>query len=166
LCAAFLAQPAVSLAQQPEAAAQPDTEYTAKGKRDPFVDLLPKDLPPGALPVAEDENLEPPEMKIQGIFWGGKFSQAIINDKVYKAGDVLENATIVRIEKEGVTIRLGSREFRVAAPASEVAPSTTSPEAAGQQGKGLDLMRADTEPDNVLKPGSVNEYKEDDHDIF
>ncbi|MDD5347742.1 MAG: hypothetical protein PHT59_03920 [Candidatus Omnitrophica bacterium] len=103
---------------QDEVVAGPDVSYAAADRRDPFKDSLPIDLPMTVEPAAED--VKPPEMTIQGIFWGGQFPQAIVNEKIIKVGDTIQEATVVGIDKEGITIRVSNREFRMPAPGSQV----------------------------------------------
>lgn len=81
----------------------------------PFKSLLPEKKP--ALEI-EIETVEPeveikaPDIKIQGIVWGGRFPQAIINESVIKEGDILPEAiTILEIKPQEVVVLFKSKIF-------------------------------------------------------
>jgi hypothetical protein len=61
--------------------------------------------------VVQEQPKELPNFTVQGLVWGGVFPQAIINDQVVKKGDVLGDAKIVEIGKEGVTVLFGNKEY-------------------------------------------------------
>lgn len=96
---------------------RPTVEYKAEGLEDPFESkeekAEQKDTPKRTAP---ERPL--PEFKIQGIIWGGPIPQAIINEKVLKLNDIIEEARIVGIGKEGVTVIFDGREYKIAAPAA------------------------------------------------
>jgi hypothetical protein len=100
---------------------QSDFNYAAeKDKlRDPFKTYIEPPAvaagPTGPDGSAEPE-IKPPELKIQGIFWGGAFPQAIVNGRVVRVNDQIEGAVISRIAKEGITIKIGYKEFIYNAP--------------------------------------------------
>ncbi|MFH1772455.1 MAG: hypothetical protein ABH872_06525 [Candidatus Omnitrophota bacterium] len=82
-------------------------------QENPFEPQLPKKMlpvEPGKLPTPE-ENL--PELSIEGVLWGTKIPQAIIEGEVYKEGDVLNNldVKIKRIEGNTVIFLYKDREF-------------------------------------------------------
>ena len=103
--------------------AQPHAEalYTAQALRDPFESLLPRapssghgasepiqaggqqPQAAGAQPMAPAP-IAPPNLRIQGIVWGNAQPQAIINNTVYGVNDVVEGATIVAIDRGGITV--------------------------------------------------------------
>ena len=96
---------------------KPQLEYTAYSQRDPFEDYL----------AQEDEKkdqaevgtvVEPPPLKVQGVVWGGEVPQAIVNNKVVKKGDVLQEAEIIDISKDGVNVLYKNRVFLLSSPAS------------------------------------------------
>ena len=101
---------------------RPVIEYSSGDLRDPFGDLLqlaiekeqkakevqdvvaaPKDSTEPAKPMPSLD-----KFKVQGVIWGGKFPQAIINNKILGVGDLIEGAEIVSIEKKGITLRMMS----------------------------------------------------------
>jgi len=59
---------------------------------------------------------------VQGLIWGGSLPQAIINDKVVSAGDVIDGVSIVGIDKDGVEVSFDKRNHRLASPAIEAVP--------------------------------------------
>lgn len=89
---------------------RPKVEYKSGQLRDPFQEFIVKDKNKEDLTLAqEEENSMGPDailekLQIQGMIWGGKFSQAIINDKVLTVGDSIEGAQILSIDKQGVTL--------------------------------------------------------------
>jgi len=91
---------------------RPPVQYEAFQLRDPFKSALPKKGGVG------DEDLKggPPALSVTGVLWGSKVPQAIINGKVVKAGDVIQNAEIIAIDKEGVTVRYGDQEYLIDSP--------------------------------------------------
>jgi hypothetical protein len=98
---------------------KPDVSYKANGLRDPFKspvvsEMLTQQDNPN--PVAPEVSL--PELRIQGVFWGADFPQAIINDKVVKVGDEVSGAQIVSIDKDAITVFFVNRQFKILSPAS------------------------------------------------
>ncbi|MDD2688762.1 MAG: general secretion pathway protein GspB [Candidatus Omnitrophica bacterium] len=110
---------------------RPYIEYRAEseGIRDPFRGLDQTLTSEGTtmLPV---ENQEPlPTLTVQGIVWGARFPQAIINNKVVKAGDTIEGKVkIVNIDKEGVMVIFNGRQYNLAAPAAGYSSDNKSKE--------------------------------------
>jgi len=92
-------------------------EYTAEDLEDPFkeeevvIEAPPVETPPEKKPL--------PELKIQGIIWGGIFPQAIINNKIIKKGDVIDEARVVDINKDGVVLLYQGEEYKLPSPALE-----------------------------------------------
>lgn len=92
-------------------------EFTGTEYRDPF------ELPPGlrlpvAPPVSEVEPMPEAEIElsgiiIQGIVWGPKRPQAIINGEVYEKGEVVGEVKIIDIDKDGVTLLYKDRVILV-----------------------------------------------------
>lgn len=99
--------------------ARPVMEYKSDKLRDPFKRYLVKEEP-RALPQ-ENIDLTKPELdlsklKVQGIIWGAKIPQAIINDKVLTIGDLIEGAEILSIDKKGITLSFNGAVLDLAAP--------------------------------------------------
>ena len=90
----------------------PKVEYTGQGLRDPF--QSPFEL---YKPVEEPEEKPPPvigglsHLEVQGIIWDSKIPQAIINNTVVKAGEVIEGAEILAIRKEGVYVLYEGKQY-------------------------------------------------------
>lgn len=93
---------------------RPQVKYESSGLRDPFRSYLIKDQP-GAVSLDKSKiNLD--AFKLQGVIWGGKIAQAIINNQVVVAGGVVDGASVLRIEKEGVTLNISGQVVNLAAP--------------------------------------------------
>jgi hypothetical protein len=99
---------------------RPVMEYKSTNLRDPFITYLAKDEPV-QVQVAENQDIPKPEfdlskLKLQGVIWGGRLSQAIINDKVFRVGDLVEGAEIVSIDKKGVILNFNGLTLNLSAP--------------------------------------------------
>jgi hypothetical protein len=97
---------------------KPGVSYTAENLRDPFANPVMSEMSPNSgesSANAPEVNL--PVMKVQGIIWGGKFPQAIINDKIVKVDEKIEGAQVLSIEKDSVTVFFGNKQFILSAPA-------------------------------------------------
>lgn len=113
-----------SIALAEEAAAEgvivrPVVEYKSGKLRDPFRTYFVKE----EIKESSQENLDLPKpefdlskLKVQGIVWGGRSPQAIINGQVLSVGDLIEGAQIVSIEKKGITLSFVGAIFDLAAP--------------------------------------------------
>lgn len=106
----------------PAIKARPNLEYKAGDLRDPFqeypIEEEKIEVIPGVEAPKPEEVVTPPALTIQGIIWGGRFPQAIINNKVVRIGDVLEEAEITDISKDGVIITFKNRQFNLSSPAA------------------------------------------------
>ncbi len=101
---------------------RPSIEYKGEDLKDPFESNLteeekPSEQQPGqGMMGTELGKIQ--ELKVQGIIWGGANNQAIVNNKVVKVGDTLEDvAKVVKIEKDGVTIFYAGRPYKISPPA-------------------------------------------------
>ena len=111
---------------------RPTVTYSSENKKDPFqgpvkeiVTPVQSSAPtPLTAPESRPETLKPPELEVQGIIWGGRLNQAIINKSVVKVGDTIEGAQIIKIEKGGVVVSFGKKEFLLVSPAG----GTSTPE--------------------------------------
>jgi len=92
-------------------------EYKAEGLKDPFQEEEIE------APVPERKRALP-SLTIQGIVWGGSFPQAIINNKVVRAGDTIEGVEITDINKNGVTVFFENQKYTlsVSSPVSQRKP--------------------------------------------
>ena len=59
----------------------------------------------------EEEKITPPSFMISGIVWGNAPARAIIDSKVYKVGDFIKEAKILKIDNSGIHIIYKEREF-------------------------------------------------------
>jgi len=92
------------------AISRPVVEYKSGNLRDPFRPLT----------VAREMKTEQEKkvdliqagsdlgnFKVQGIIWGGRFPQAIVNNRVVIVGDTIDGAEILSIDKNGITLSSG-----------------------------------------------------------
>ena len=77
--------------------------YDSGKRRDPFVPLQGDDLASAASVSAG--------VKLEGIIYDpSDQSMAILNGKTYQAGDIVGDATVLRIKKDHVVISVGGEE--------------------------------------------------------
>jgi hypothetical protein len=99
--------------------ARPVMKYKSENLRDPFKSYLIKEEPKQA-PQENMDSTKPQldlgKLTVQGIIWGAKIPQAIINNKVLTIGDLIEGAQILSIEKKGITLSFNGEIFDLAAP--------------------------------------------------
>jgi len=84
-------------------------EYKSSGLRDPFQTYIIKekkgqnayDISPTDLSKSK---VDFSALKVQGIIWGVKTPQAIINNIIYNLGDKIEDAEIIGIDNKGVSL--------------------------------------------------------------
>ena len=123
LCSAAWAQEDI-----PEAIAnrQP-VEYKSEGLRDPFQTYIVKEKKVDTQQQKKAElaqwETKLNELKVQGIIWGTKMPQAIIDNNVYIVGDKVDNAEIVSINNKGVDLMTAAGVINLAAPGQGEVPS-------------------------------------------
>lgn len=107
-------------AQEIEPISRPEFEYNAESFNDPFADYLPKHVVAAAEKTGiSEETLERlRNLQVQGIIWGSDLPQAIISNRVVKVGDTLEGGRVSAISKEGVTVVIEDREFKLGSPSN------------------------------------------------
>lgn len=71
-------------------------------------------------PVSAAPKVPLPKFTIQGIVWGGEVPQAIVDNKVVKPGDTIDNVHIVDINKEGIDIFFNGAQYTLPSPAAAV----------------------------------------------
>jgi len=102
-----------------EVITRPVMEYKSDNLRDPFKSYLIKETVK-ELPSKSSDSIKPKldldKIKVQGIIWGVKTPQAIINDKVLTIGDSIEDAEIVKIEQNGIIVNFNGEMFVLAVP--------------------------------------------------
>lgn len=98
---------------------RPKREYRADDLRDPFRGYEEKKEKPAEFVPPPPQQIEQPlpNLEIQGVIWGGRILQAIINNKIVKIGDVIEGVQIVNINKDGITVLFGGKEYNLSSPA-------------------------------------------------
>lgn len=93
-------------------------EYKAGDLKDPFQPLKKREGETREQIPKEQIRVTPlPDLVIQGIVWGGRLPQAIINNEVVKIGDTIEGVRIIDISKDGVIISFGNQQYNLLSPA-------------------------------------------------
>ncbi len=118
--AAFLSQSRGQEQNETKKSLKPEVTYGAGVFRDPFKSPIQPEMlinPGDTGPSTPEGPL--PALEVQGVFWGASFPQAIINDKVVKAGDTVDGARIVSIEKDFITVSFVNRKYKLSSPALE-----------------------------------------------
>lgn len=95
-------------AREQDLIVRPKVEYRASSLRDPFTGMMIHENAGKDTSVAETPL---PNLTVKGIIWGGRFPQAIIDNKVLGVGDSIQGARITAIGKEGVTLLFGGKSF-------------------------------------------------------
>lgn len=81
--------------------------YEGKRYRDPF-----KSLMPGKVSKEKTgEVASAPKLLLEGLLWNAVPPRAILSGEVVEAGDILQGVEVLRISKEGVTVRQSGVEF-------------------------------------------------------
>jgi len=96
---------------------RPKIEYKAQGLKDPFLPIGQEKEITGFKAHVSDRAKPLPELTLQGLVWGGVFPQAIINNQLVKIGDLIGEAEVVEIEKEGVTLLYDEKRQKLSSPA-------------------------------------------------
>ena len=92
-------------------------EYKAELLRDPFLSPIVKDIAKaGGAKTSGVAQKKAPSLKIQGIIWGGRFNQAIINNKVVKIGDTVEGARIINIDRQKIIVSFEGEQYTLLSP--------------------------------------------------
>jgi len=101
-----------------EIAARPQITYKSTQLRDPFVSVLKSEAKPvnQGLGGLERPKIDPNKFKVQGLIWGSKFPQAIINGTVLRIGDFIDEAEVIEIDKKGVTLSISGEIINLSAP--------------------------------------------------
>lgn len=107
-------------ASVPVEIARPKVEYKAAGLKDPFQPAIQEEITVSASAAAENADAAKPmpSLTLKGMIWGGNFPQAIINNKVVRVGDMIGDAQIVDIGKEGVVVLYANKKYRLSSPAA------------------------------------------------
>ena len=83
--------------------------YTAKGKRDPFVQLVTTGARPSAGGLLSVESIE--EITVEGIVYAGhKDSIVVANGSVMKEGDEVGNVKVLEIKPDGAVFAVNGVE--------------------------------------------------------
>ena len=95
--------------------------------RSPFKDWFPiiiKEEPIEEVIVKPEKVFDVSGYSLQGIVWGSYKPKAVINNKIYSIGDILDEAEIIKIDKEGVVLKLEDKEYVIARKNLSLAENT------------------------------------------
>jgi sRNA-binding protein len=105
--------------EKPATIEKPVLQYTSASMRDPFKPYIVKQAKKTSEYIPTQESrVPPPKLTVQGIIWGSDIPQAIINNSVVRAGDTIEEARILEINKEGVKVFFKNRQYLLSSPGS------------------------------------------------
>lgn len=115
--------------EKQDEAIRPEIKYSGEGLKDPFLPLV-REKKIETMPVVRQEETvkELPPLTVQGLIWGGAFPQAIINNKVVRAGDSIGEVRVKTIDDEGVVVLFANMEHKLLPPAAS-GPQPRSPSA-------------------------------------
>ncbi|MBU2103352.1 MAG: hypothetical protein ABH865_07780 [Candidatus Omnitrophota bacterium] len=90
-------------------------EDQAAEYRDPFESVLPEETGPGTGGQESGEEITLPSITVEGIIFGVKMPQAIVDGDVYREGDTLKSvdAKIFKIEKNVVSLQYKGKIFEI-----------------------------------------------------
>lgn len=102
------------------------SEYAGSGFRDPFESQLPEPVieVPVQAAATEEEQIQPPEppaITVESQISGGPIPQVIIGGKIFRVGDKVQEALIIRIDREGVEVLYQGQTFLFPAPSRKYA---------------------------------------------
>ncbi len=100
--------------EQETAGLRPKVTYEAADLRDPFKRYGEPETDQSA--GAEKPTL--PLLSVSGIIWGVAMPQAIINGKVVKIGDIIDEVKIIDINKDFISVVFSGRQYKLDSPAS------------------------------------------------
>lgn len=100
---------------------RPQIKYKSGELRDPFASVMAKEEKRQDSQKQGAAELNQPKINlsaldVEGIIWGGKMPQAIINNKVLVAGDSIDGAEILSIDKKGITLSFAGEVVNLSAP--------------------------------------------------
>ena len=99
---------------------RPKLEYKSTQLRDPFQSYLTQGLNVlSAQEGTDPTKIDPNVFIVQGIIWGGRMPQAIINNKVVAVGDIIDGAKISKIDKNGITLSVSGGVINLLTPGFE-----------------------------------------------
>ncbi len=101
---------------------RPSVFYSGENLRDPFLTALPQEL---STVIQDKEQVKLPDLTIQGIILGPRFSQVIINNKVLRVGEQVSNVSVSSIAKDEVSVLFDGKYYVLVAPAAVTKNSYT-----------------------------------------
>lgn len=107
----------------------PQIEYAGEASRNPFESQLPKPRPVvvevSAQPINQPEagmsqpEIQAPAIKVESQVSGGSQPRVVIDGKVFRVGDKVQEALITGITKEGIAVLYQERTFIFPAPSKK-----------------------------------------------
>lgn len=87
--------------------------------RDPFRSFMPlEEIPapvqeqaPVPVESSRDETFDYSSLSVTGLVWGTDKPKAIINGNIYSKGDIVNEAQILEINKEGILFKYKNKEY-------------------------------------------------------
>jgi hypothetical protein len=100
---------------------RPTLEFNEEQVKEPFTEVFSKiKEAPVDVPVKKaDVPVQPPlpGMTIQGVIWGSSVPCVIINNRVLREGDSIDEVKVTKIEKEGVKLSYRGWNYNLPSPA-------------------------------------------------
>jgi hypothetical protein len=98
---------------------RPAMEFKGGESREPFMDTLSQTKEPGpaAKPLPKQQKPALPALTMQGVIWGSQIPCIIINNKVLKEGEIINDVKIVKIGKEGIDVSYKGWDYSLSSPA-------------------------------------------------
>lgn len=110
--------------EETETITRPNVEYKAGNFRDPFqIEIEEESAEPGKIEEISEETYALSPLTVQGIIWGGRFPQAIVNNKVLKIGDTIEGALVIDIKKDEITLLYKGKQYKLSSTRAGAVPS-------------------------------------------
>jgi len=93
-----------------------------ENRRNPFVNWFPEKIVQLnetiniTLPIFDRPSFDMAKLRLQGVIWSLTDSRALINNKIFKLGDEIDGAKIIKIDKKGVTFSFNEEEYFLHVP--------------------------------------------------
>jgi len=96
---------------------RPHVQYTEQTSRDPFEGGVKKETT-AVREVTGQEKIVLPALTVQGVIWGTQKPQVIINNKVLREGDFLDEVQILEIKSSGIVVLYKNMKSVLSTPAN------------------------------------------------
>lgn len=110
---------------------RPKVEYAVKNQNNPFRNYITEEAPVEInRATAVEEKISLPAFTIQGLIWGVNTPCAIVNNKVVRQGDSIDEVKISEIRKEGIDLLYKGKKFYLPSPSD---PQIEANDSSGRQ---------------------------------